>query len=96
MLYYPGSEAKYAEFKKKFPNALELGKPVDDPKAVPHLYVEGLAPEDASTQYEHFCTVLQQVDMPGGEDNLAEYLTAATAFANDKCWGNLATTMYAP
>ena len=34
--------------------------------------------------------------MPGGEDNVADYLTAAAAFANDKCWGNLATLIYGP
>ena len=52
-------------FKKRFPEALELGTPpaekpaAGQPVPVPWLLAEGLTPEQACTDNENWCGVMQ-------------------------------------
>ncbi|GBF87574.1 NAD-dependent aldehyde dehydrogenase [Raphidocelis subcapitata] len=100
--WYPGSDAKFAAFRSKFPAAEELGRPVP-PEALegapgpfkpqPWLLAAGLSPEEASTQVENWCGVLQEVALPGPADP-ASFLGAAAEYANESCWGSLACAVF--
>uniref|UniRef100_A0A7S0WV00 Aldehyde dehydrogenase domain-containing protein n=1 Tax=Chlamydomonas leiostraca TaxID=1034604 RepID=A0A7S0WV00_9CHLO len=103
--YYPGACNAHAAFRKKFergPGQLrELGRPYSGPvppgaaTPLPWLLAEGLAPEEAATQSENWCGVMQEVALPGAElSDPAAFLRAAAAYANDKCWGSLTAAVY--
>lgn len=101
--HYPGSDAKVAAFKAKFPFAVELGVPLssETPSGstpMPILIAEGLTPDQARYDTESWGPMLQEIVLPssqgGGEGeskgvDLAQYLAAASDLVNNRCWGSL-------
>ena len=85
--YYPGAEARYSAFLAKYPNAKAVGP--SSAGAVPWTVLPDVpaAEGEYALSNEAFCGVLAEVDLDakGPED----FLPAAVAFANDKCWGTL-------
>lgn len=99
--YYPGSDAKVKAFKGKFPDAEEIGGGGGQGGAsnvgprVPWTIKTGLTPETAVTDIENWCTVLQEVALPGCNGDAGAFLDAAVDFANNKCWGTLSCVVIA-
>lgn len=101
--WYPGSDAKCRAFHDKFgKKAEQLGRAVP-PEAVaaqesdmaphPWLLVAGLSPDEAQTQEENWCGVIQEVALDGCGD-AGSFLAAAVDYANNKCWGTLACGVF--
>lgn len=65
-----------------------------DMKVVPWLLMTGLSPDEAATQDENWCGVLQEVALPGCGSDPAAFMAAAAAFANDRCWGTLSCAVF--
>ncbi|KAI8465000.1 MAG: Aldehyde/histidinol dehydrogenase [Monoraphidium minutum] len=100
--WYPGSDAKCDAFAAKFKGAERLGRPVPqevleaylgEHRPHPWLLAAGLTPEEAQTQDENWCGVVQEVALPGCGDARA-FLEAAVEFANKRCWGTLACGVF--
>ncbi|KAF8059215.1 ARC6 [Scenedesmus sp. PABB004] len=98
--WYPGSAARLAAFRARFPAAMALGAPVPGEgqpeghiQPQPWLLATGLSPDDAQTRDENWGGVLQEVALPGcaGAD---DFLAAAVAYANDRCWGTLSASVF--
>lgn len=85
--YYPGAQERFDGFLSHYPNAEMLGERTKN--EVPWTIlpdVPAVAGEYALTN-EAFCGVLGETYLP--EADAGEFLTAATKFANDVCWGTL-------
>jgi len=99
-VWYPGAEQRYQQFKSRFPEAEQLGKPVEQQQqqvaraAVPWLLVTGLSPSEALCRHENWCGVLQEVALPGCGGDSATFLSAAVEYANKQCWGTLACSVF--
>ncbi len=109
--YYPGTGKKAAAFKKTFPDAEEIGGKTklgstgelvavrdddnDDVRRLPWLLKLGLTPEQAITDVENWCGVLQEVSLSDTQNNPASFLEKAVKFANEKCWGTLSCVVIA-
>ena len=99
--YYPGSEGKIAAFKAKFPDAEEIGSvQAGQEESVgprgPWVFKTGLSPEEADTENENWCGVLQEVALTSSDGaDPAAFLQAAVNFANNKCWGTLSCVVIA-
>ncbi|PSC73701.1 NAD-dependent aldehyde dehydrogenase [Micractinium conductrix] len=105
--YYPGSDKKHAAFLARFEGVETLGEgsAAADGAALasssgraelrptPWLLKAGLSPEQAATHDENWCGVLQEVCLDCGGDS-ARFMPAATAFANDRCWGTLSCSVF--
>lgn len=100
--YYPGSEKKFEDFKKKFPDAEELGQSREGRladlndnavKCSKWLLKTGLSPEEADTKTENWVGVLQEVALPGCNGEASTFLNEAVKFANEKCWGSLSCSL---
>ena len=62
--WYPGSEARHAAFRARFPAAIEYGARAMEAggrRTLPWMLVEGLSPHEAQTDRENWCGVLQEV-----------------------------------
>lgn len=94
MLWYPGSEKRYAAYQKAFPSALEVGLEDANPDAMPLLISEHLAPEQAELSSEYFVPILQHVEVEAA--NGEEFMAAATKLANERVHGDLVVSVYAP
>lgn len=66
-----------------------------DVRAIPWLLKTGLLPEEAATQDENWCGVLQEVAIVGCGGDAGAFLPAAVNFANEKCWGTLSCVVIA-
>jgi len=92
---YPGSRSKYDSFRQAFPSAQELGQvhpgceEQGEGGALPVLLVEGLGPEEGRTQVENWCTVVQEIALPGYGSDASAFAPAAADFVNTRCWGSL-------
>lgn len=92
--FYPGSDAKFAAFKKKFPSAEELGNSSSSETKKPKWLLQaGLSEDQVDGQVENWCGVLQEVSLPS--DTPAEYLARSVNFANENCWGTLSCMVIA-
>lgn len=49
----------------------------------------------ARTDTENWCGVLQEVALPGSGGDPEQFLEAAVAYANDRCWGTLSCSLMA-
>ncbi|BDA42382.1 hypothetical protein COCOBI_03-2690 [Coccomyxa sp. Obi] len=101
--WYPGSEKRAAAFKAAIPGVEELGAIVEDDQQsaapssyMPWLFKAGLSPEQARTDTENWCGVLQEVALPGTGADPETFLDAAVAYANDRCWGSLSCSLMVP
>jgi acyl-CoA reductase-like NAD-dependent aldehyde dehydrogenase len=89
--YYPGAEQRYQGFISNYPQS----KPLSEKGAgmVPWTVIPGV--KASSAEYaltnEAFCGVLAEVELDA--TTAGEFLTRATDFANDECWGSLSTMM---
>lgn len=105
--YYPGSDAKHSAFLSRFGDAEQLG-PGDtaadgaqlasnsgraEMHVTPWLLKTGLTPQQAATQDENWCGVLQEVCLDTG-GHPAAFMAAATDFCNDQCWGTLSCAVF--
>jgi hypothetical protein len=106
--YYPGSGKKFDDFRKKYPDAEELGRNregMEDPaaddssknnnavKCSKWLLKTGLSPEQADTRTENWVGVLQEVALPGCNGDASTFLKEAVKFANEQCWGSLSCSL---
>lgn len=69
-----------------------------DIRRLPWLLKTGLAPENAATQDENWCGVLQEVSLHAATACKCDpeaFLSAAVDFANTKCWGTLSCVIIA-
>jgi len=93
--YYPGSEKNFERFRTTFPDCEQLGLNIAEEReqdGLPHPpwhFQANLSPEEASTDHENWCGVLQEVCIQTQSGNMKEYLQEAAAFVNNKCWGTL-------
>ncbi len=85
--YYPGAEARYAEFVRHYPQAQALG--ADGRGVVPWTFIPDVTPagEDYALRNEAFCGVLAEVSLDASDP--VDYLRKAVRFANDRVWGSL-------
>jgi acyl-CoA reductase-like NAD-dependent aldehyde dehydrogenase len=85
--YYPGAEARYRAFLENYPQAQVVGEAGEG--VVPWTVIPGVAAKQGeyALSNEAFCGVLAEVELDATSAD--EFLTAAVAFANDKCWGTL-------
>lgn len=65
-----------------------------DVRLLPWLLKTGLTPDQAATQHENWCGVLQEVALPGCGGDASRFLRSAVEYANDKCWGTLSCAMF--
>lgn len=98
--WYPGSEARLAAFKQRFPQAQLLGRAVPDGgqpqghlQTEPWRLITGLSPDEAQTRLESWCGVLQEVTFTGC-GGPADFMAQAVDYANNKCWGTLAASVF--
>eukprot|EP00892_Ulva_mutabilis_P004703 jgi/Ulvmu1/2604/UM014_0055.1 len=94
--WYPGSQDRLDAFWQRFPAATEHGIGICTRKFCTHPYLlaAGLAPEDAQTDAETWSPALQEVSLPvpataDGSVDVPEFLAAAVAFCNERCFGTL-------
>ena len=89
--YYPGAEQRYGAFLDKYPQAKAVGQ--TGPGIVPWTVIPDVKPDanEYALRNEAFCGVLAEVALPATD--AVEFLTKATAFANDDCWGTLSTCL---
>lgn len=99
--YYPGSEKAFERFRSKFPDCEQLGSDnveKTEQDGLPHPpwhFQTNLSPEEAATDHENWCGVLQEVCIKTRSGNMKEYLQEAAAFVNNKCWGTLSCAVIA-
>lgn len=89
--YYPGAEARYRGFLDRYPQAKPLGSAAAG--VVPWTVIPNVPAEQgeyALTQ-EAFCGVLAEVELDA--ETPEAFLTKATAFANERCWGTLSCVL---
>ncbi|KAL4444976.1 hypothetical protein ABPG77_004026 [Micractinium sp. CCAP 211/92] len=106
--YYPGSDKRHAAFLARFEGVERLGEGSADGadgvalasdsgrvelRPVPWLLKAGLRPDEAATQDENWCGVLQEVCLDSGGDS-ERFMREAAAFANDRCWGTLSCSVF--
>jgi hypothetical protein len=60
-----------------------------DVRKLPWMLKTGLKPEEAATQDENWCGVLQEISLPDCNGDAGAFMKAAVDFANNKCWGTL-------
>lgn len=98
--YYPGTENKWNRFKKRYPDAEELGtrelSTSTDIQHFPWLLKCGLSSEESSVSEENWCGVAQEVCINSGETmNVGNFLKLALEFMNEECWGTLSCAVIA-
>jgi acyl-CoA reductase-like NAD-dependent aldehyde dehydrogenase len=89
--YYPGAEQRYGAFLDKYPQAKVVGE--KGPGIVPWTVIPDVKPDgnEYALRNEAFCGVLAEVALPATD--AVEFLSKATRFANDECWGTLSTCL---
>eukprot|EP00210_Caulerpa_lentillifera_P003328 g3177.t1 len=85
--WYKGSQEKFNKFIAQFPDALILGRTNHASETFPWAFMPGLTPEQANTQQENWCGVLQEICLQGSTPG--DFLEKAVYFCNEKCWGTL-------
>ncbi|MET0384781.1 MAG: aldehyde dehydrogenase family protein [Polyangiales bacterium] len=85
--YYPGAEDRYSKFVAQYPNAKPLG--AAGAGVVPWTVIPDVPAKrgEYALTNEAFCGVLAEVALDASTPD--EFLSAATKFANDDCWGTL-------
>ncbi len=89
--YYPGANNRYEAFLENYPQARPLSESGEG--MVPWTIIPDVPATagEYALSNEAFCGVLAQVTLDA--TNAGEFLTKATDFANDDCWGSLSTMM---
>lgn len=90
--YYPGAHDRHAALTAGREGVIRIGD--CQPEDLPWTIVRGLDAGDASEPLfgtEPFCSILSEVSV--GSDDPAEFLAAATRFANERLWGTLAASI---
>ncbi|KAL4447993.1 hypothetical protein ABPG75_005212 [Micractinium tetrahymenae] len=106
--FYPGSDKKHAAFLARFEGVERLGEGSAEAadgaalasssgraelRPAPWLLKAGLRPEEAATQDENWCGVLQEVCLDCGGDP-ERFMRETAAFANERCWGTLSCSVF--
>jgi acyl-CoA reductase-like NAD-dependent aldehyde dehydrogenase len=86
--YYPGARDRWRAFVDKYPQARPLTNDASD-AVVPWTIIRDVS--SAAGEYalsnEAFCGVLAVVTLDA--DGASDFLSKATTFANERCWGTL-------
>ncbi len=85
--YYPGAEGRFRKFIEAYPAAEIVGEKGEG--VVPWTVIPNVPPQagEYALSNEAFCGILAEVELEA--TTAEEFLPAAAAFANDKCWGTL-------
>jgi len=88
--FYPGSVDRHKSLLTSYPQAEQLGPPGMD--SIPWTLISGLSPDadERGFREEAFCGTLYEVAL---DVAYPDFLSSATAFANDRLWGNLSATI---
>src|SRR5262249_165919 len=81
--YYPGARDRHAAFLGAHPESVQLGGAQGD--QLPWTLVEGVSPDRADDivfTTEAFCSLFAETPLPA--QSIAEYVTRAVAFCNDR------------
>jgi acyl-CoA reductase-like NAD-dependent aldehyde dehydrogenase len=92
--YYPGAAQRYHALTTGHSDVRKIGSAGEH--TLPWTLVLGLDGADAGEPNfttEPFCSILSEVSI-GSDGDPAEFLRAATAFANDRVWGTLNATLF--
>ncbi len=101
--YYPGAPARHAAFGAAHPEARLYGVRPDSRESdeasdmLPWMLIADVDAgnlDDICFRSEAFCGVLSETALDA--ESAAEFLAAATAFANDHVWGTLTATLLVP
>lgn len=97
LTWHAGSDARYEAFLKEHPTAEQI-ECSPGPGTKPWGLAAGLTPAKASLDTEHWGLVLQEVvlDVSASDPEAmaAEFMAAATEFANSKVWGSLSCAAF--
>jgi acyl-CoA reductase-like NAD-dependent aldehyde dehydrogenase len=91
--YYPGAAQRFQALTAGHADVRRIGTPGEH--ALPWTLVLGLDAADGAERNfttEPFCSILSEVSI--ASDDPVEFLSAATAFANDRVWGTLNATIF--
>ncbi|MCB9735427.1 MAG: aldehyde dehydrogenase family protein [Deltaproteobacteria bacterium] len=90
--WYPGAEARHAEFVAAHPEAERFGHAAEG--ELPWTLVAGVDPaaeDEICFQREAFCALMAETALPA--EGPVAFLDAATRFCNERLWGTLAATI---
>ena len=90
--YYPGSFRLYQQFMEAHPEALQLGDLQEG--HLPWTFIQDLDPtnsEDMCFSCEPFMSLYSETALEA--DDVAEFISKAVVFANEKLWGTLVASI---
>ncbi len=90
--YYPGAADRFGRFAAAHPEMEQIGSP--GPEELPWGFISGVSPaneNDLCFKMEAFCGLACETPIEAASP--AEFVAAATRFANDKIWGTLNVTL---
>ena len=90
--YYPGSHAIHEKFITAHPEAQQYGGVPEG--HLPWTFIPGVDPnnhDDIVFQTEPFCSLISETPIEG--DTIAEFLSNAVSFLNERVWGTLAASI---